>query len=125
MRCPSCGFDNPESMNFCGECGTPLKHQCPQCGFENPPHFKFCGACGMLLNGQPHASQLTAAEPPQHSRTAQTPRSTPASAERSRPEAERRQLTVLFCDLVDSTFLSSHLDPEELREKAQEQTLRL
>jgi class 3 adenylate cyclase len=28
-------------------------------------------------------------------------------------DAERRQLTVLFCDLVDSTALSSQLDPEE------------
>jgi class 3 adenylate cyclase/predicted ATPase len=34
-------------------------------------------------------------------------------------EAERRQLTVLFCDLVDSTVLSSRLDPEELRELVQ------
>src|SRR5215468_3813751 len=32
------------------------------------------------------------------------------------PEAERRQLTVMFCDLVDSTTLSSQLDPEEYRE---------
>src|SRR6266545_1352671 len=32
------------------------------------------------------------------------------------PEAERRQLTVLFCDLVDSTALASRLDPEDLRE---------
>ena len=32
------------------------------------------------------------------------------------PDAERRQLTVLFCDLVDSTVLASRLDPEELRE---------
>ena len=31
-------------------------------------------------------------------------------------EAERRQLTVLFCDLVDSTVLAGQLDPEELRE---------
>src|SRR6266545_4829565 len=30
--------------------------------------------------------------------------------------AERRQLTVLFCDLVGSTALSSQLDPEDLRE---------
>src|SRR2546422_6472422 len=32
------------------------------------------------------------------------------------PEAERRQLTVTFCDLVDSTKLSGQLDPEEYRE---------
>ena len=32
------------------------------------------------------------------------------------PEAERRQLTVLFCDLVDSTVLASRLDPEDLRD---------
>jgi class 3 adenylate cyclase len=32
------------------------------------------------------------------------------------PEAERRQLTVLFCDLVDSTALASQLDPEEWRD---------
>jgi class 3 adenylate cyclase len=35
---------------------------------------------------------------------------------RSTPEAERRQLTVLFCDLVGSTDLSGRLDPEDLRE---------
>ena len=31
-------------------------------------------------------------------------------------DAERRQLTVMFCDLVDSTALSARLDPEDLRE---------
>ncbi len=35
---------------------------------------------------------------------------------RSVPEAERRQLTVMFCDLVGSTDLSGRLDPEDLRE---------
>ena len=33
-----------------------------------------------------------------------------------RDQAERRQLTVLFCDLVDSTALSRRLDPEDLQE---------
>jgi class 3 adenylate cyclase len=33
-----------------------------------------------------------------------------------RGHAERRQLTVMFCDLVGSTELSSRLDPEDLRE---------
>jgi class 3 adenylate cyclase len=40
----------------------------------------------------------------------------PLLAASSPPEAERRQLTVLFCDLVDSTVLASQLDPEDLRE---------
>ena len=39
------------------------------------------------------------------------PRGAPAAA-----EAERRQLTVMFCDLVGSTALSTRQDPEDLRE---------
>jgi class 3 adenylate cyclase len=46
----------------------------------------------------------------------QTPRAAMTPPEPRSPEAERRQLTVLFCDLVDSTPLASQLDPEELRE---------
>jgi hypothetical protein len=37
------------------------------------------------------------------------------TAEDSRATAERRQLTVMFCDLVGSTALSARLDPEDLR----------
>ena len=44
------------------------------------------------------------------------PYTAPPLAVSSDPEAERRQLTVLFCDLVDSTPLSRQLDPEDLRE---------
>ena len=32
------------------------------------------------------------------------------------PEGERRHLTVMFCDLVESTALSAQLDPEDLRD---------
>ena len=44
--------------------------------------------------------------------------------ESSQPEAERRQLTVMFCNLVSSTALSEQLDPAELREvvRAYQQT---
>jgi len=51
-------------------------------------------------------------EPPAapHTRTASPAVAPPPT------EAERRQLTVLFCDLVDSTALAGQLDPEELRE---------
>jgi predicted ATPase/class 3 adenylate cyclase len=49
---------------------------------------------------------------------------TPPPAAPSPPDAERRQLTVLFCDLADSTALAGQLDPEDLREvvRAYQQT---
>jgi len=46
-------------------------------------------------------------------RPAPGPAAPPASL---RSEAERRQLTVMFCDLVGSTALASRLDPEDMRE---------
>jgi class 3 adenylate cyclase len=54
----------------------------------------------------------------------QTPRAAAALSEPRFPEAERRQLTVMFCDLVGSTPLSEQLDPEDLREvvRAYQQT---
>jgi hypothetical protein len=54
--------------------------------------------------------------PPPRPETAHAPHSDRPPAEPRAPEAERRQLTVLFCDLVDSTVLASQLDPEEWRE---------
>jgi class 3 adenylate cyclase/predicted ATPase len=46
----------------------------------------------------------------------QAPQEASAPVASSTPEAERRQLTVLFCDLADSTPLARQLDPEDLRE---------
>ncbi len=47
-----------------------------------------------------------------------TPSGDAASAASPRPEdrAERRQVTVMFSDLVGSTALSARMDPEDLRE---------
>jgi class 3 adenylate cyclase len=53
--------------------------------------------------------------PPEAQELHPAPRA-PAPSVQHASEAERRQLTVLFCDLVDSTTLSSQLDPEDLRE---------
>jgi class 3 adenylate cyclase len=64
---------------------------------------------------------------PQHTPTTQPPaaQAQPSSqvallspAPHAPPDAERRQLTVMFCDLVESTALSTRLDPEDLREVA-------
>ena len=57
--------------------------------------------------------------PPSSCRESQVHASATASRGLGRPgkgPAERRQLTVLFCDLVGSTSLSERLDPEELRD---------
>jgi len=72
----------------------------------------------LVWTGGANAPPGSIASPsPQEERYAAS--STPAASSSAAPhtsEAERRQLTVLFCDLVDSTVLASQLDPEDLRE---------
>ncbi|NIS69962.1 MAG: AAA family ATPase, partial [Proteobacteria bacterium] len=46
VKCPICQTDNPETNNFCRECGTKLSHLCPKCGAESDVGDKFCGGCG-------------------------------------------------------------------------------
>lgn len=74
--------------------------RCSHCGFESPAGLKFCGECGSALHAAPPPAAL---EPP------------PSASAADLPEGERRQLTVMFCDLVGSTAISDHLDPEDLR----------
>src|SRR5260370_38647088 len=61
---------------------------CPQCGTENGAAANFCSQCG---------SQLALGQ----------------GADEMALRGERRQLTALFCDLVNSTELANTLDPEE------------
>ncbi len=61
----------------------------------------------------PPAPQL---EPPPATADVQPIQALPPPAAPPSPDAARRQLTVMFCDLVDSTPLASQLDPEDLRE---------
>ena len=99
MRCPKCNSDNPVNHRFCSACGASLTLTCSNCDFENPPTSKFCGECGKSLDQSDN----------------QVTDRVPSTAEISQSEAEHRHLTVMFCDLVGSTQLSRHMDPEELR----------
>src|SRR5262249_23865402 len=72
----------------------------------------------LIWTGGVHAPPGSMAAPSPQEEPHAAP-STPAAASSAVPhtsEAERRQLTVLFCDLVDSTVLASQLDPEDLRD---------
>jgi hypothetical protein len=117
MQCPSCGFDNPEGMKFCGECVTPLKNLRPQCGFENPPRFKFGGNCATPLSQQTPASSpiqpdTQPAKEPKREPLSYTPQHLAEEILTSRRalQGERKQVTVLFADIKDSTELIKDLD---------------
>src|SRR5882672_9761062 len=120
MRCANCGCENPEGAKFCEECGAPFVRICPSCGQQARPTAKFCPECGTALRteGKPTPTRSRSRKGAQRPKRArQSARQVaPAPSRSASPEAERRQLTVMFCDLVGSTALSEQLDPEELRE---------
>jgi predicted amidophosphoribosyltransferase len=100
MKCSRCQQEYPSDAGFCPKCGSNLIALCSQCNTRNAPGDRFCKRCGRPL------SDTLVEEPTPPLRAAQP----------SPVESERRQLTVLFCDLVGSTALSERFDPEELRE---------
>jgi TOMM system kinase/cyclase fusion protein len=116
MRCRHCQVENREERRFCADCGAPLARPCPACGFVNEPDEKFCGGCGMPFTGERPTPSPLQREPPRAQQGDQARQSHPPPAAPRAPDAERRQLTVLFCDVVGSTPLSEQLDPEDLRE---------
>ena len=107
MNCPSCEGENREGAKFCNECGAPLPLRCPSCGAENLGGAKFCSECGTALAGGEKAKGVKGEkERDSGLRTADSGLSS----------GERRQLTVMFCDLVGSTALSGQLDPEVVQQ---------
>jgi class 3 adenylate cyclase len=86
----------------CASCGLPLGQACPACGAFNPIRNRFCGECGGALKGADAAETGSAALKP-------APKGAPH-------DPERRQLTILFGDLVGSTEIANRLDPEDMRD---------
>src|SRR5919109_1571360 len=117
MRCPSCGFENPEGLKFCNECGAPLRMPCAQCGFVNQPQAKFCGECGAALLPQAGASTAPPVAPRPPALLSYTPSylAEKILTSKSALEGERKQVTVLFADLKGSMELLADRDPEEAR----------
>src|SRR5512139_2808054 len=117
MKCPKCQAENPENLKFCGECGAKLEKVCPKCNFSNPPQFKFCGECGYDLNlpSKPIPKELSFVE-----KLAKIQRYLPKDltqkilAQRDKIEGERKQVTVMFCDMEGYTSLTEKLGSEQM-----------
>src|SRR5208283_2609814 len=115
MRCPGCGSENLAGKKFCGDCGTLLAVVCAGCGAENPSGKRFCGDCGASLTAATGNPGATVTQPGTPAREREE---SSLSLQHDIAAAERRHLSVLFCDVVGSTEIASHLDPEEWREIA-------
>src|SRR4029453_4089143 len=121
MNCPSCRRANLAEAHFCLYCGTRLPRVCSQCQSVLPPEARFCMGCGHALAAGAHPPSPPPLDPTppvaqQERGAVQAPSWAAPLAGTSVHEAERRQLTVLFCDLVGSTPLAGQLDPEDWRE---------
>jgi len=115
MRCSRCGAENPPGKRFCGDCGSALENRCPQCGADNLAGKRYCADCGAALTAVRAVQLSSPAQPPPELHVATTigNAATPT-------EGERRHLTVLFSDLVNSTEIAGHLDPEDWHDIAAE-----
>ncbi len=85
MRCGECGTDNAPDGKYCTACGVVLEVACSACGRGGHPEARFCGWCGAVRI---------------------------ASAPVLEPRGERKQATILFADIVDSTKLIAGDDAE-------------
>jgi class 3 adenylate cyclase/tetratricopeptide (TPR) repeat protein len=116
MKCAKCQTENPENLKFCGACGAKLERICPHCKSSNPPQFKFCGECGhnLTLPAKPIPKELSFDE-----KLAKIQRYLPKDltqkilAQRDKIEGERKQVTVMFCDMEGFTTLTETLGSEE------------
>jgi class 3 adenylate cyclase len=117
MKCPKCQFENPENSKFCGECGSSFEMEevCPNCGSKPPTRFKFCNECGYDLrkSKQTPPKDLTFDE-----KLTKIQKYLPRGitekilSQKDRIEGERKQVTVMFCDMEGFTSLIEKLDPE-------------
>ena len=104
------------------ECGTAFKRLCPQCTTENPLQAKFCTNCGTPFSPPTSGAQASSIAPSPDAPavaessgfTAAADFAVPSPPPQPAPE-ERRQLTVMLCDLVGSSGLAESLDPEDLQ----------
>jgi len=116
MQCPKCQFDNREGAKFCKECGIKLETPCPKCGSIFASDSKFCDECGFQLS---RPNEKAPKDSFFDEKLAKIQKYLPKGltekilAQRDRIEGEHKQVTVMFCDMVDFAPLVEKLGSEE------------
>jgi class 3 adenylate cyclase/tetratricopeptide (TPR) repeat protein len=110
MDCPHCQAHNPETARFCQNCGmalaqTEAAQRCPKCQTSLPAGARFCINCGQSLSKR---------TPIDDARLARVVAAAPAPlVDKAHASAhlagERRVVTALYVDVVNSTALAEHI----------------
>jgi len=90
MICVRCQADVPAGARFCAACGAPVGTACPRCGAPVVDGQRFCTGCGKDVAAGAASVSFVA------------------------DDGERRQATVMFCDLSGYTALNEAFDPEDV-----------
>jgi GGDEF domain-containing protein len=117
MKCPQCRNDNVEDAKFCNECGQRLEPVCPNCSKVNKSGSKFCNDCGhnLTIPSKPTRKELSFDE-----KLEKIQKYLPSGitekilSQRDKIEGEKRQVTVMFCDMKGFTPLSEKLGAETM-----------
>jgi class 3 adenylate cyclase/tetratricopeptide (TPR) repeat protein len=116
MQCSKCEFENRNGAKFCKECGHRLEIDCPGCGNIMGVGSKFCDQCGQDLT---LPSEVVTKDLSFDEKLDKIQRYLPKGltekilAQRDKIEGERKQVTVMFCDMEGFTPLVEKLGPEE------------
>ena len=108
MKCPHCQTENPGGARFCFHCGAALTPRCTNCETELPTGARFCTNCGQPVG---------ASTPTDDARLTRLAAATPVPLAKKAQDAahlagERRTVTALFMDVVDSTALADQMNTE-------------
>ncbi|MFN2217164.1 MAG: AAA family ATPase, partial [Anaerolineae bacterium] len=109
MKCPQCLTENPTGAHYCYQCGAALVTHCANCQTELPAGARFCMNCGQPVG------VLT---PTDDARLTRLAAATPVPLAQKVLSAthlagERRTVTALLVDVVDTVAPAQQLDNED------------
>jgi len=114
MHCSVCELDNRPDARFCGRCGTAFAVACATCGQANAGSNHYCDACGHELPGVNSPVSAPAERQPKSYTPAHLTQKILST--RAAIEGERKQVTVLFCDMANSTDITRQVGPERMHD---------